>query len=237
MIKMEINNSDRCNGDFSVYVSFPYDIDFVNIMRSFSTRYWHKESRKWEIPLSKLSEAESKFANYDVVVSGKDKLEAKKEIELPVDFEFKTKPFQHQIEGFDFGLSHDRWLLGDEQGLGKTKQVIDIAIAKKLQYNYKHCLIICGVNGLKWNWVKEIETHSNESAWILGQRSTGKRIQIGTTRNKLEDLYTIDEIDAYFLITNVESLRDTNISNEIANLCERGVINVKIHKANKVKAY
>ena len=33
---------------------------------------------------------------------------------------FKTEPYEHQIEGFNFGLNNDRWLLGDEMGLGKA---------------------------------------------------------------------------------------------------------------------
>jgi hypothetical protein len=74
----------------------------------------------------------------------------KKVANVPANFQFKTKPYDHQIDGLNFGLTHDKWLLGDEQGLGKTKQVIDIATAKKLS-GAERCLIICGVNGLKWN--------------------------------------------------------------------------------------
>lgn len=87
-----------------------------------------------------------------------------------------------------------------------TKQVIDLAVIKKLQKGYKHCLIICGVNGLKWNWRNEVHTHSNESAWILGMRrnSKGKTV-IGSSEDKLHDIEHLP--DDYFIITNVESLR------------------------------
>src|SRR5699024_12543912 len=44
-------------------------------------------------------------------------------------FRSKTKPFNHQLESFVYADTHDKFLLGDEQGLGKTKQAIDIAIA------------------------------------------------------------------------------------------------------------
>ena len=163
------------------------------------------------------------------------------EKEQNLDFDFKTTPFQHQIEGFKYGISHNRWLLGDEQGLGKTKQVIDIAVARKQQRGYKHCLIICGVNGLKWNWVEEIKTHSNENAWIIGQttRKNGK-VVIGSTDDKINQLLELyDDVDtpihdAYFLITNVESLRNEGIYEALATLCKLGVIGMvaadEVHK-------
>ena len=66
-------------------------------------------------------------------------------------------------------------------GLGKTKQVIDIAVIKKEQFQYQHCLIICGVNGLKWNWLSEIGIHSDEDAVILGSRN---KKQIANNINK-----------------------------------------------------
>ena len=68
-------------------------------------------------------------------------------------------------------------------------QVINLACIKKQQRSYKHCLIICGVNGLKWNWKAEVEKHSNEKAYILGTRYTknGKE-KIGSINDRLEDL-------------------------------------------------
>ena len=153
---------------------------------------------------------------------------------MPAGFTFKTKPFQHQIDGFNYGLNNDRWLLGDEQGLGKTKQVIDIAVAKKLQKGYKHCLIICGVNGLKWNWVNEIHTHSDEDAWILGQRwKAGKKV-IGSMNDRIEDLKSLNKIEPYFLVTNVETLRNEDFVKELQKLCKNNTIGLvaidEIHK-------
>lgn len=103
---------------------------------------------------------------------------------------------------------------------GKTKEVIDIAVAKKQMYNYRHCLIICGVNGLKWNWLNEVKVHSYESAVILGNRG---KASIGNA-DKIADLQNIDKIDAYFIITNVESLRNDEIVNLLADLCKKEII-------------
>lgn len=126
-----------------------------------------------------------------------------------------------------------------------TKQAIDIAVAKKLQKGYKHCLIICGVNSLKWNWQAEIKTHSNEDSWILGQyrkvqdKHTGKSVwNIGSNNDKLNDLNKLGKdihLDShYFLITNIETLRDKRIADKLKNLCDKGVIEMiaadEIHK-------
>ena len=105
-----------------------------------------------------------------------------------------------------------------------TKQVIDIAVAKKLIKGYKHCLIVCGVNGLKWNWRNEVYTHSNESAYILGQKVKGSKISIGSNKDKLNDVKNLSNINSYFIITNVETLRDEAINEELQKLCKDGTI-------------
>lgn len=119
---------------------------------------------------------------------------------------FKTKPYKHQIECFNYAETHDRFLLADQQGLGKTKEVIDIACNFKQKNKYEHCLIICGVNGLKWNWEQEILIHSSETGHILGAKKKKNNVIIGSNENKLEDLENIDTLP-YFIITNIESLR------------------------------
>lgn len=233
MINITIKEAKKVNGYLSAFISFPYDAELVGIMRAQSNRFWHAATKEWEIPANKLLQVINSIKDKEITITGDYKALAPKEVKIPKGFNFKTKPFDHQIEGFEFGLKHDRFLLGDEQGLGKTKQVIDIAVAKKLTKGYKHCLIICGVNGLKWNWQAEIGIHSNESSWILGTRynSKGKTI-IGSNKDKLADLNNLP--DSYFLITNVESLRDEDICNKIKELCDDGTIGMvaidEIHK-------
>lgn len=236
MININIDKSNKCNGDWSLYVTFPYDEKIVDVIRGFSSRYWDKDKKQWEVPLSKLSDMVENLSDYEFDISGTYVDLTPKVFDVPKDFSFKTTPFKHQIEGFNFGVQHERWLLGDEQGLGKTKQVIDIAVAKKLENQCKHCLIICGVNGLKWNWKNEIKTHSNESGWILGQRfnKSGKLI-IGSNKDKLEDLNNLSHIKDYFLITNVETLRDEVIKDKLANLCSTEINMVAIDEIHKCK--
>lgn len=234
MITIKIQNSKNIGDDYSAFVSFAYDQKVVDTVRELPTRYWIKDTKEWEIPVKKIQYLVDNLQDYDFDISGKYISFEEKKAEMPTGFEFKTKPFEHQIDGFNYGLKYDRWLLGDEQGLGKTKQVIDIAIAKKLQKGYKHCLIICGVNGLKWNWVNEIHTHSNEEAYILGQRKRADKIVIGSNSDKYTDICALNALQAYFIITNVETMRDERIVSEIANKCKSGEIGLvaidEIHK-------
>lgn len=254
MINIKVAESNKCNGDYSLYISFEYDGKIVDCIRSFPSRYWNANTKVWELPFNKLGEFVDKLPEYEFTITAPNIKSEKPKAVVPKDFEFKTQPYEHQIVGFNFGLSHNKWLLGDEMGLGKTKQVIDIAVAKKLLYKYEHCLIICGVNGLKWNWAEEVKIHSNESAWILGQKKTvrGKTV-IGSSVDKLDSLENIDKLP-YFLITNVETLRYKEwtgeykqsrngqrekvytypITEKIVELCKCGKINMvafdEIHK-------
>ena len=129
--------------DYAVTGLYFYDNKVVEAIRALPSRYWDKNTKEWEIPIKKLNVLVNRLLEYDIEIIGEiDKLVEEKTVVKSVDgFEFKTTPFKHQIEGFQFGLNHDRWLLGDEQGLGKTKQVIDIACAKKLNQGYKRYYI------------------------------------------------------------------------------------------------
>ena len=229
-IVIDIRKADKVSGEYGLFISFPYNEYILGAIRELPSRYWHADNKEWEVPLNKLSELVGQFGDHEVQIKGE--LGALMEKKAPnINFTFKTTPFDHQIDGFNFGLIHNAWLLGDEQGLGKTWQVINIAIAKKQLNNYAHCLIICGVNGLKWNWVKEIHTHSNEDAHILGQRGN----KVGSNADKLADVKNIDNLP-YFIITNVETLRDTKIAEALKALCANKTIGmIAIDEVHKCK--
>jgi len=230
MIIADIRKAKMIPGEYSVFLSFPYSDDLISVIHQITPRSWDKPNTEWEIPLSKLGVFVNGADKHEIQLKGE--LSALLEKKVPnIKFDFKTKPFDHQIDGFNFGLIHNAWLLGDEQGLGKTWQVINIAIAKKKLNGYKHCLIVCGVNGLKWNWVKEIHTHSNEDAYILGQRGN----KIGSNADKLTDINNIDD-RPYFIITNVETLRDDKIAGALQALCNNGTIGmIAIDEVHKCK--
>lgn len=240
-VTIEIKDAEYFEGQ-SAFVSFKYNQDILNKVRAVSSRYYHKDIQAWEVPEYCYNDLIGMLKEYRLNIL--NSFLTKENDEVEVDYDFKTKPFKHQKQSFIYALNHDRWLLADEQGLGKTKQVIDIAVNKKLTNNYKHCLIVCGVNGLKWNWVNEVKTHSNEDAWILGQRIKNNKTIIGSNADKLDDVKHIDELP-YFIITNVETLRYKKktgnkikqrgkivdeyvypITDELLKLCNDNVINM-----------
>lgn len=223
-VNIVIDKAQKMNGEYSMYLTFDYDAAVVDAIRDFPSKWWYPDSKTWEVPLTKLPVLIQKFPSHQFNISGQYVSTKKETHKMPKGFEFKTKPFGHQLEAFQYGLDNDRWLLGDEMGLGKTKQSIDIAVAKKLQRGYQHCLIICGVNGLKWNWKQEIKIHSNEAGYILGQRGN----KIGSNQDKLDDILKLDTNDSYFIITNVESLRNDDICQALVAKCKSGQIGMII---------
>lgn len=234
MININVAKSTNCNGDWSLYISSPYEEKIVNTIRSFPSRHWNKDTKEWEVPFKYLSPFITELSDHEFDITGPYIPLTTSKVTSVEGFKFKTTPFHHQVTGFEYGLNSDRWLLGDEQGLGKTKQVIDIAVAKKIKEGIKHCLIVCGVNGLKWNWLNEIHTHSDEDAWILGQQIKGNKIVIGSNADKLANAEALEAIPSYFIITNVETLRNSEIANVLADWCKSGEIGMvaidEIHK-------
>ena len=118
-----------------------------------------------------------------------------------------------------------------------TKECIDIAVLRKQKYNYQHCLVICGVATLKWNWKDEIETHSNEKCWIIGckKNKIGKNKGVLKDKGNAEKLEQLKNIpEPYFWVINIEALRDANIVKILQKYCKLGIINMiigeEIHK-------
>lgn len=95
-------------------------------------------------------------------------------------------------------------------GLGKTLQIITLARYKKLHRGLKHCLIICGVNSLKWNWQREVEKFcKDEKAIVLGTKvnSKGKVVPITVEETKKQIEQCPEE---FFWILNIERIRLSN---------------------------
>ena len=256
MVHIEIAQPERLKptslSKLSAFVSFEYDSNLVSIIKSMGTRVYIPDKKTWEIPESAVPMLMSRLRDYDVLLRGEMHHETpESHARLPSGFVFTTKPYKHQMEGVIYGLEHESFLLGDDQGLGKTKEIIDIAMCRKQTDGLKHCLIICGINGNKYNWADEVKIHSREDSWILGTRFT-KRPPIkmieGSTKDKMEDLNNIPH--QFFWITNIETLRGGSfkekqgkrtvtrfpIAEKIQELCDRGIIGmIAFDEAHKAK--
>lgn len=256
MVYIEIAQPERLKptslSKLSAFVSFEYDSNLVSIIKSMGTRVYIPEKKTWEIPESAVPMLMSRLHDYDVLLRGEMRHETpESHAQLPSGFVFTTKPYKHQMEGVIYGLEHESFLLGDDQGLGKTKEIIDIAMCRKQTDGLKHCLIICGINGNKYNWADEVKIHSREDSWILGTRFTKRpplKMIEGSTKDKMEDLNNIPH--QFFWITNIETLRGGSfkekqgkrtvtrfpIAEKIQELCDRGIIGmIAFDEAHKAK--
>lgn len=224
-------------------LSFNYDASTVDLIKSLSNRTYVPDTHEWEIPESELVNVGKMFSNrlffedpslekkvvaliaedLTSCLSAKDRLHG---IKPESDFSFKTKPLPHQIEAFNYGLKRHQLLLCDEQGLGKTKESIDITVNKKAELN--KVLVVCGVNSVRFNWAQEIIIHSNEKSIILGNEN-----------NVLADLERWLNDDTYFGIINIEKLRKTEIISKISEYVKSqkigGVIVDEVHKIKNPK--
>lgn len=217
MIKIEqIQPPLKLPGLSSFTVTFDYDKRLVDTIKQVPNAIWHQKQSVWEIPLTSLSSAVTLLTNYDdveVKLLYDDVYDGDVIYKLHED-SYKATLFKHQKEGIQYGLNHDRWLLLDAPGLGKTLQMIYLAEELKRKENIEHCFIICGINTLKHNWKNEINKFSNYECKILGERTNKKgKTKIGSVKDRLEDLK--NKIDEFFVITNIETLRNEDIIKEI----------------------
>lgn len=225
-------------------LSFNYDASTVDLIKSLSNRTYVPDTHEWEIPESELVNVGKMFSNrlffedpslenkvvaliaedLTSCLSAKDRLYG---IKPESDFVFKTKPLPHQIEAFNYGLKRHQLLLCDEQGLGKTKESIDITVSKKDELN--KVLVVCGVNSVRFNWAQEISIHSDEKSIILGNE-----------HDVLSDLERwLNDDTTYFGIINIEKLRKTEIISKISEYIKSqkigGVIVDEVHKIKNPK--
>ena len=214
MINIKELTPHKIPGKTSLFVTTPYNPDVVKALKACAPFSYTKKDNIWEIPTTRLA----KFVNE---VSGIDDIciELKPEKKsLPVEdiklFKHKTKPYPYQEEGIKYGLTHNKWLLLDAPGLGKTLQMIYLAEELKKREDIKHCLIVCGLNTLKTNWEKEIQKHSTLSCRILGKKITKKgTVNFGSIPERLLELKK--PLKEFFLIVNIETLRNDEIIKEL----------------------
>ena len=217
----EVSPPNKLSGLSSLVIKFDYNEYIVDALKTLPTYNYDKKNKLWEIPtcylgrvldsLTFLDEIQLKLL--DTPESGEFHFNQQFNLEPLSEIEkvsFKMKPFEHQLEAINFGLAKEKWLLLDSMGLGKTNSIIWLAETLKRRGIVDHCFIICGVNSLKQNWKKEIQKFSTESAVVLGEYTT----RTGTTRYRSMDKRAQqlkDPIEEFFVITNLESLRDDRI--------------------------
>ena len=260
----------RQNGE--VYeVSFPYDRGIIDIVKSTPGRTWLPNSKMWTVPkqylgflLNNLKGTKYEplihlISNEDINMNQTmDKTTIIPNVDLK-DVHFYVKdgshPYNHQLDFMKWSIDRENrgnmngFILADEMGAGKSIESTNLAIYNKTKYNFKHCLIICCTNSAKYNWLDDIDTHTNGEykPYLLGsrkKRNGGIKLDAGS-KEKYDDLVSMkmysnsDEDLPYFLVMNIEALRYKigrlyAISDQIINLINSGTINMiildEIHK-------
>lgn len=216
MIYIKEGITKKLPGETSFFVNFQYKPEYVEIVKNCVVAYYDKKTTTWEVPLTDLAYLIDSLTCYDdislSVIGDKEKSE-NKNFTLQ---QYKTTPYEYQLAGIQYGLNHDKWLLLDAPGLGKSLQIIYLAQELNAKEHLKHCLIICGVNTLKYNWASEIQKHSILTCKILGEKtSKSGKVSIGSVKERLEQLQK--PIEEFFVITNIETLRNKDIVKEIMN--------------------
>lgn len=212
MVVIEFGRAENLTLDSnSLFLRFvgPDFQDNVAKIKGFWNRVYLKDTKEWEVPFSCWQEIKELYANTYIQYLNeppKAKFVTDDDILSGLDFN-GFNLYDYQLEGVRFGLNHHNFLLLDEQGLGKTLQLLTLARYKKQHRNLKHCLIICGLNSLKFNWVKEVNKFcKDEKAIVLGTRinTKGKVVNMTIDETKQQIKECPDE---FFWIINIEKIR------------------------------
>lgn len=212
MLVIEFGKAEQQTLDSnSLFIRFvgPDFKENLDKIKKFWNRVYLKSSKEWEVPFSCWQEIKELYANtYIQYINEPPKAKAVTDDDILTGLDFNGyNLYDYQLDGVKFGLNHHNFLLLDEQGLGKTLQIITLARYKKQHRNMKHCLIICGLNSLKFNWQREVEKFcKNERAIVLGtKRNTkGKIVPMTIEETKLQ----IDSCPAeFFWVINIEKIR------------------------------
>ena len=222
MVKIfEVSPPNKISGLSSLVIQFDYNEFIVDSLKTLPTAHYDKKNKLWEVPtcylgrvldnLTFLDDIQLKLLdtpeNGTISFNKKYNLEPLTEIEK---MSFKATPFKHQLEAVDFLLKQEKSLLLDGCGVGKSLEMILYAETLKKRGLIDHCLVITGIAGLRGNWEKEISKFSTESSVVIGKYTT----RTGTTRyrsmqKRAEQLK--NKIDEFFVLINVESIRDPKI--------------------------
>ena len=164
-------------------IRFQYDPVLVQLVKNVPGRLYVPDHKYWTIPVDKLgflinqikgTPYESLFKVYSAEsINENATLDATKEIpdidlsKVPLYVQEGQHLFQHQLDFMKYAIDRhqrgftDGFILADEMGLGKTVEGMNLALYNKKFNKVKHCLIVACVNSAKYNWIYDIEKHTN----------------------------------------------------------------------------
>lgn len=214
MIKIWVKKPNKLSGRQSAFLKFDYSQEIVDVVKTFYPAIFNKNDLSWEVGINYLGALLDKLCFYDDIDLKIEPTEIS-EISFSLTEEeinsFRVKPFAHQIEAINFGLTKkDKWLCLDSMGLGKSLEAMYLAETLYKRGLIEHCFIICGVDSLRANWKAEIKKFSNLSCIVLGETITKSgKINYKAIKDRAKQLE--EKIEEFFIITNVASIRSDEI--------------------------
>jgi SNF2 family DNA or RNA helicase len=153
------------------HITSPYNMS--DTIRDIPNRRWDGKNRLWSVPAIKSNvEYIHKYMNLgtgfvgnakEVLCEMVAKFQAKRngavEAKFPSWYPFKTEPRQKQMEALHKVYDMDSVALFMDMRTGKTKVIIDLASAKRMQAHVERVLIVCPLS-IRKNWIREIDTHA-----------------------------------------------------------------------------
>lgn len=210
MIIIKEAPTKKVPGLTSLFLEFKYHPTIVDILKQCSGAQYQEKDKIWEVPILNLSFLLDHLSLIDDIELHLLKEKFKSKIIYKQNPKDKVQLMDHQKDAVEFGLNNPKWLLLDAPGLGKTFALIKLAEELKRTQGIKHCLIVCGINTLKANWKKEIAKFSDLDSIIIGEHiSSSGRVYAKSVADRINQLK--NPIKEFFVIINVETLRDDNI--------------------------
>ena len=222
-------------------IRFHYDETFKEMVKQVPGWRWVPDKKYWTIPVGRLGFLinqvkgtiyESQLEVYsNEHINEDDTIDDTKQIPdidlTGINFRVQEglEPFPHQLDFMKYAIDrqrkglHSGFILADSCGIGKTLEVMNLALYNREFNHIKHCLVIVCQNAAKYNWIEDIEKHTNgeETPYLLGERLKRDKKSIrmeGSGLEKLEDLTTLHMFGnekypelPFFLVMNIEAIR------------------------------
>nr|DAU04301.1 MAG TPA: Chromatin remodeling complex ATPase [Inoviridae sp.] len=121
MISVRYGEPKKLSCEQSIFVSFPYKAIIVDVIRGFPWRIYNPKDKSWELPQEALPYLQEKLKEEFKIVGKPIVGEEKKDKVYPLPKKLKTKLYKFQEEDYQVLMNHDRYLLLNQQGLGKEQ--------------------------------------------------------------------------------------------------------------------
>lgn len=156
-------------------VDFDYSKWAITNIKAIPGRYFDAAKKVWMVPVAQEPELQKFASRHKLIFMAEEAPEIIGDIkplpELTIDVKLKA-PWvlrHYQANGVAYNLQHERVLIGDDMGTGKTIQAIASVMAfEQVNKDAFPVLVICG-DTLKANWKFEWESATDKKAIILSE--------------------------------------------------------------------